>query len=50
VQPVVLRLLGVDAYPPGFAHQAAVHIAEFSLGGIERVAGTGTARTTRRAG
>jgi TetR/AcrR family transcriptional regulator, regulator of cefoperazone and chloramphenicol sensitivity len=50
VRPVVLQLLGRDEYPEGFAQQAAAHIAEFSLGGIERVASAGRSRTTRRAG
>lgn len=49
VRPVVLRLLGWDEYPEGFAQQAAAHIAEFSLGGIERLASAGRARTTRGA-
>ena len=34
----LLLLLGRDDYPRGFAREIADHIAEFSLGGIERVA------------
>ena len=43
--PVILPVLGHDAYPEGFAPSLAEHIAEFSLGGIERVT---TKRTTKR--
>jgi AcrR family transcriptional regulator len=36
--PAMLRLHGFAAYPSGFAADLAGHIAEFSLGGMERVA------------
>lgn len=36
MQPVVLRLLGRESYPEGFVRETAQHIAEFSLGGIDR--------------
>jgi AcrR family transcriptional regulator len=43
--PAMLRMLGVAAYPRGFAARAARHITEFSLGGMERIAaGRGRAR------
>jgi AcrR family transcriptional regulator len=35
--PAMLRLHGFEAYPAGFAADLADHIAEFSLGGMERV-------------
>jgi AcrR family transcriptional regulator len=50
MRPIVLRVLGCDEYPPGFAQQAAGHIAEFSLGGIESLARAGRTRAARRAG
>lgn len=50
MRPIVLRLLGCEEYPQGFAQQAAGHIAEFSLGGIDRLGSAGRARSTRRAG
>ena len=37
--PAMLRLLDLRAYPVGFTRQLAAHIAEFSLGGMERLAG-----------
>jgi len=37
--PATLRMLGVPAYPRGFAARLAQHITEFSLGGMEWVAG-----------
>ena len=37
--PATLRMLGVPAYPRGFATRLARHITEFSLGGMEWVAG-----------
>src|SRR6266850_3878456 len=37
--PATLRMLGVPAYPRGFAARLARHITEFSLGGMEWVAG-----------
>ena len=37
--PAMLRMLEVPAYPRGFAARLARHITEFSLGGMERVAG-----------
>jgi AcrR family transcriptional regulator len=37
--PIMLRLLGLPAYPRGLARQLAEHIAEFSFGGMERIAG-----------
>jgi AcrR family transcriptional regulator len=43
--PAMLRLLGLPAYPRRFARQLAAHIAEFSLGGMERLA---TARVRSR--
>jgi AcrR family transcriptional regulator len=45
--PAMLRLLGLDAYPPGFGRRLARHISEFSLGGVARV-GAGTRRSRRR--
>jgi AcrR family transcriptional regulator len=38
--PAVLRLLGLPAYPRGFAAELAEHITEYSLGGMARVAAT----------
>jgi AcrR family transcriptional regulator len=37
--PVMLRVLGVAAYPRGLARELSAHITEFSLGGMERMAG-----------
>jgi AcrR family transcriptional regulator len=37
-RPAVLLLRGREEYPRGFARETAAHIAEFSLGGIERLA------------
>jgi AcrR family transcriptional regulator len=36
-RPALLLLAGAPAYPGGFSEDAARHIAEFSLGGIERL-------------
>src|SRR5207302_1435740 len=47
--PVTLRLLGVPAYPRGLARELAAHITAFSLGGFERVAGSGGWSGARRA-
>ena len=38
--PAMLRILGVPAYPRGLMRELAAHITEFSLGGMERVAGS----------
>jgi TetR/AcrR family transcriptional regulator, regulator of cefoperazone and chloramphenicol sensitivity len=38
-RPAVLRMLGTPDYPRGLARQLAAHITEFSLGGMERIAG-----------
>jgi AcrR family transcriptional regulator len=38
--PATLRLWGLPVYPRGCARQLAEHITEFSLGGLERLAGT----------
>lgn len=46
--PVVLPVLGYEAYPEGFAPSLADHITEFSLGGLERVNRAAT-RKKRRA-
>ncbi len=35
--PAVLRVLGEAAYPRAFSRRLAAHIAEFSLGGMERL-------------
>jgi AcrR family transcriptional regulator len=37
--PATLRMLGVPAYPRGFARRLARHITDFSLGGMQRAAG-----------
>jgi AcrR family transcriptional regulator len=43
--PATLRLWGLPVYPRGCARQLAEHITEFSLGGLERLAGVkGTGR------
>jgi len=39
VMPAMLLMLGEPAYPRGFARELADHVAEFSLGGLEHVAG-----------
>jgi AcrR family transcriptional regulator len=39
--PATLHMMRARAYPKGFAAELAAHIAEFSLGGIERVAAGG---------
>jgi AcrR family transcriptional regulator len=36
--PAMLKMWGLHTYPRGLARQAADHITEFSLGGLERVA------------
>jgi AcrR family transcriptional regulator len=38
MRPAVLRFMGRDEYPRGFAQKVAEHILEFSLGGMERLA------------
>lgn len=43
--PMLLRLLGRPAYPPGFTRRLVRHITEFSLGGLARI---GTPRPRRR--
>jgi AcrR family transcriptional regulator len=45
MRPAVLRFLGRDEYPRGFAARLANHIFEFSLGGMDRLA---TKRRGRR--
>jgi TetR/AcrR family transcriptional regulator, regulator of cefoperazone and chloramphenicol sensitivity len=45
--PASVRVLGLRSYSPPYARRLAAHIAEFSAGGIARVA---TARRKRRAG
>jgi len=47
MRPAVLRFLGRDEYPRGFARQLAEHIFDFSLGGMDRLAAR--RRRTRRA-
>lgn len=42
--PALLQLLGVQAYSPGLGRQLAEHIAEFSIGGMERLAQRRAAR------
>jgi AcrR family transcriptional regulator len=49
MQPVVLRILGREEYPRGFAQQTAEHIAAFSLGGIDELVAAQGARRKRRA-
>ena len=46
--PAVLRMMGRDAYPKGFTASLADHVAEFSLGGLERVAGARAGRRRAR--
>jgi AcrR family transcriptional regulator len=45
--PAVLRMMGRDAYPKGFTASLAEHVAEFSLGGLDRVAAARPGRTRR---
>jgi TetR/AcrR family transcriptional regulator, regulator of cefoperazone and chloramphenicol sensitivity len=40
--PATLKMWGLHQYPRGLARQLAEHITEFSLGGIERLAGQKT--------
>ena len=40
--PATLRMWGLRQYPGGLARQLAEHITEFSVGGIERLAGQKT--------
>ena len=55
--PALLRMLGAPAYPRGFGRDVARHIAEFSIGGMERLTdrrghgapGAGQARVRARA-
>jgi AcrR family transcriptional regulator len=49
-RPALLLLMGRRAWPRGFADEAADHITEFALGGIERLASRGAATDARRAG
>lgn len=35
--PALLQVLGLDSYPKQFASKVAQHVAEFSLGGMQRV-------------
>lgn len=49
LQPVVLSLLGLEEYPQGFVRDTAEHIAEFSLGGIDRTLSARRSRGARRA-
>ncbi|MBM4265414.1 MAG: DUF1956 domain-containing protein [Deltaproteobacteria bacterium] len=44
MRPAVLRFLGREEYPRGFARQVADHVLEFSLGGMERLAAQGGSR------
>jgi AcrR family transcriptional regulator len=37
--PATLKMWGLGEYPRGLSHQLAEHITEFSLGGLERLAG-----------
>lgn len=46
---VVLPVLGVDAYPPGYAAELADHVTDFSLGGIDRTVSKRASRRKRRA-
>lgn len=45
--PGVLRMMGRTAYPKGFTASVADHVAEFSLGGLDRLAGTRSGRRGR---
>jgi TetR/AcrR family transcriptional regulator, regulator of cefoperazone and chloramphenicol sensitivity len=45
--PATLRLWGLPVYPRGCARQLAGHITEFSLGGLERLAGAKRASRQR---
>jgi AcrR family transcriptional regulator len=47
--PAVLRLMGRTAYAKGFTESLSEHLAEFSLGGLERVAARARGRRKRRA-
>ena len=47
--PAMLRLLDVPAYPSGFTRRLGAHITDFSLGGMERLAGAREPRRSRRA-
>ena len=38
VTPAMLLILGLPAYPRGFARELASHITAFSLGGMARLA------------
>jgi TetR/AcrR family transcriptional regulator, regulator of cefoperazone and chloramphenicol sensitivity len=40
--PATLKMWGLRQYPSGLARQLAEHITEFSLGGLERLAGQKT--------
>jgi TetR/AcrR family transcriptional regulator, regulator of cefoperazone and chloramphenicol sensitivity len=44
VTPAMLVILGLPAYPRGFARELASHITAFSLGGMERLANSGRRR------
>jgi AcrR family transcriptional regulator len=46
-QPLLLELLGLEAYPPGFTRRAIRHVTEFSLGGLARVNGRHAQRRPR---
>jgi len=48
VMPAMLLMLGEPAYPRGFSRELAEHVAEFSLGGMERLAAA-TRRVRRTA-
>jgi AcrR family transcriptional regulator len=46
--PALLLVVGLPAYPPGFARELASHITTFSLGGMERLATPPHTRRRRR--
>lgn len=45
--PGVLRMMGRTAYPKGFAASLAEHVADFSLGGLDRIAAARSGRRRR---
>ena len=43
----LLRMMGLRAYPAGFVDEVADHIVDFTLGGLEALARSGSRRTPR---
>jgi AcrR family transcriptional regulator len=48
-RPALLQMMGRRSYPRGFEKEAAAHVLEFSLAGIERVASRRPGRRAARA-